>query len=607
MRSRDLFRRLRGVLLLIAVASAASMRAPAQAAPWDGGRNTFISPRFERIWREADLAVQQGRTTRSWTWGPQPWFDYKEIYAQSPQGLRQVQYFDKARMEISQPADTGGLLGGVTNGLLTVELVSGRLKLGDGIGGDQNLQLVPSSVPVAGDLPALAGRSPVTPGYDSFGAVATVDNGYRDPNRLGQRVGATMGPHGEVGFDQILADRPGLEIVAYEPMTGHNIPRVFQDFLAASPIPAIAAFGYPITDSYWVTAEVGGLRQRVLVQLFERRTLTYTPGNPAAFQVEMGNVGQHYFAWRYPRIGKPWAVADAVRPITFASIIAGDAAGMGQIRLPEQTVDPVGGVDQSIIPASSLGYWEPDLPSWYRAVYGDTTAFNGRRQLAMLLPQAGFRNRLLTSASNDYEPAISPDGSQIAFVSDRDGNPELYLLWLLPYTTEAVQLTATEGCTSSHPEWLPDGSGLIYESTCLDGNFELYRAPLSYRVDVSGGQLAVAQTIGPGQVQVSRLTNSGSDERWPRISPNGRQIAFFSAQDGDTEIYVIPGEGGPQTQLTFNSARDEAPAWAPDGSKLAFNSNRDGDHEIFTMSLDGSAQTQLTYNTIDDGYAVWGP
>jgi hypothetical protein len=607
MRSAKWFRRLRGALLLLVVASVWSMCAPAQAAPWDGGRNTFISPRFEQIWRDADLAVQQGRAARSWTWGPQPWFDYQEIYAQAPNGLRQVQYFDKARMEITDPDDTGGLLQGVTNGLLTVELVAGRVKLGDGIGNDQNLQLAPSILPVAGDLPALAGRSPVTPSYESFRAVATVDNGYRDRNKLGQRVGATMGPSGNLGFDQSLADLAGTEIVAYEPLTGHNIPRIFDDFLKASPIPAIAAFGYPITDGYWVTAEINGLRQRVLVQLFERRTLTYTPGNPAAFQVEMGNVGQHYFAWRYARIGKPWSVADPVLPVTFASLSAGEVLGVAQIPLPSQSVEPIGGSEHGLIPASALGYWEPSLPPWYRVVYGDTTAFNGQRQLAMLLPQAPFRDRVLSSAANDYEPAISPDGAQLAFVSDRDGNPELYLLGLFPFSAAVVQLTESQGCTTSHPAWLPDGSGLIYESNCVDGNFEIYRAALSYRVDVSAGNLAVAQTIGPGQPQVRRLTTNGSDDRWPRISPDGQEIAFFSAQDGDTEIYIINSDGSGRTQITSNTSRDEAPAWGPGGTTLVFNSNRDGDHEIFTMKRDGSQQTQLTYNSVDDGYAVWMP
>ena len=58
-------------------------------------------------------------------------------------------------------------------------------------------------------------------------------------------------------------------------------------------------FGRPISEPFWVTTKVAGTVQTVLVQMFERRVLTYTPTNSTAFQVEMGNVGQHYFKWRY--------------------------------------------------------------------------------------------------------------------------------------------------------------------------------------------------------------------------------------------------------------------------------------------------------------------
>ena len=59
------------------------------------------------------------------------------------------------------------------------------------------------------------------------------------------------------------------------------------------------ATGYPITEAYWATVKVAGVAQDVLVQCFERRCLTYTPGNAAGWEVEAGNVGQHYYAWRY--------------------------------------------------------------------------------------------------------------------------------------------------------------------------------------------------------------------------------------------------------------------------------------------------------------------
>jgi hypothetical protein len=57
--------------------------------------------------------------------------------------------------------------------------------------------------------------------------------------------------------------------------------------------------GYPIADPVWVQVKLQGAMQWVLVQPFERRLLTYTPSNPTGWQVEMGNIGQHYEAWRY--------------------------------------------------------------------------------------------------------------------------------------------------------------------------------------------------------------------------------------------------------------------------------------------------------------------
>jgi len=66
------------------------------------------------------------------------------------------------------------------------------------------------------------------------------------------------------------------------------------------------ATGYPLTEAYWTNVLVGGVAKRVLVQVFERRVLTYTPSNPTGWQVEAGNVGQHYYTWRYnlaPTIG----------------------------------------------------------------------------------------------------------------------------------------------------------------------------------------------------------------------------------------------------------------------------------------------------------------
>ena len=113
---------------LVGLAALALAALPAQAAPFDGQRNQFADDSFRIVWTRTD--AQSVRGGRTWYWGPQPWFDYAEFYRQGVNGLRTVQYFDKARMEINNPSDRS-FQGGVSNGLLVVELVSGHLKKGN--------------------------------------------------------------------------------------------------------------------------------------------------------------------------------------------------------------------------------------------------------------------------------------------------------------------------------------------------------------------------------------------------------------------------------------------------------------------------------------------
>jgi hypothetical protein len=82
---------------------------------------------------------------------------------------------------------------------------------------------------------------------------------------------------------------------------GHGIPAGFLTYMneQSGPLGRLFVFGYSISGAHWVTAKVGGREQPVLFPVFERRVLTYTPGNPAPFQVEVGNVGRHYLLWRY--------------------------------------------------------------------------------------------------------------------------------------------------------------------------------------------------------------------------------------------------------------------------------------------------------------------
>ncbi len=561
-------------------------------------RFNFATPAFQSVWIASDQAVTDGSVPRSYTWGPGPWFDYKEVYRQSPNGQRQVQYFDKSRMEVNDPNNATDR--GVTNGLLTVELVSGRLKFGNSTGDDENLRREPAAVPVAGD-PANVNQA--APTYATFQGVATIDNGYRDPDRTGQRVGTTLDKLANRTNNATLAQDSATEIVAYNTVTGHNVPRVFRDFLQNGPVDGLFAFGYPISDPYWIKARVGGVEKDIFVQLYERRVVTYTPSNPASFQVEMGNVGQHYFQWRYPHLGQPWQRQEGFNlPIAFASKRA--SADHWEVF----TMDRNGNGIQQI----TNGSQETVPYSWRHSFVGgesprlmtDSRRDGNVRQLFSINLNNISDVRQHTNGANSstisFNGAVSPDGLLIAAAVANGDLPSLAVIpfnrplpFISPIAPPAIQ------CVYQSPSWLPDGSGIIYAANC-EGKFAIYRADIIYNTypeqDFVGAQLT----------NIRDLTKTPTvDNYFPRLSPDGKRIVFSSNRDAAGDLYVINIDGSGERRLTVGTSDDGSASWSPDSTEIVFDSNRDGDYELYKMNVQTMEVTQLTSNQVDDRWPVW--
>jgi hypothetical protein len=203
-------------------------------------------------------------------------------------------------MEITYPDADRNAVWFVTNGLLAFELITGQLQLGDAL----FIQGEPADIPIAGDADDVTG-----PRYASFAALLDVS-----PLASGSTVTQTLSASGTVGSDARLAAY-GVTVGNADAETGHTIASVFWNYLNEGGLiwngagyvdgalfePWFFATGLPITEPYWARVKVAGVVQDVLIQCFERRCLTYTPDNPAGWEVEQANVGMHYFRWRYER------------------------------------------------------------------------------------------------------------------------------------------------------------------------------------------------------------------------------------------------------------------------------------------------------------------
>ena len=195
---------------------------------------------------------------------------------------RNVQYFDKGRMELTN--------GQLTLGLLATEMVTARIQTGD----KDFAPAMPSTTPIAGDD---KGGGP---------SYATI-NEHRDkllnssPNRAGQLPAYYFNSSDQLTNGASVYGDDTYRLTRYDSVTKHNLIEPFAQYRDKV---GFSAVGYAISEPFGATFSVGGKKRGIGVQVFERRVLTYSLDNSPNFRVEMGNIGQHYYRWRHTIAGQ---------------------------------------------------------------------------------------------------------------------------------------------------------------------------------------------------------------------------------------------------------------------------------------------------------------
>ncbi len=232
-------------------------------------------------------------------------------------------------------------------------------------------------------------------------------------------------------------------------------------------------------------------------------------------------------------------------------------------------------------------------PHGYRIAYWAISA--GRRDVWTMTPSGGEPVAVTNHAAADWNPVWSPDGKYLYFSSARGGSMNL---WRVPIDEET-------GETLGEPEPVTtaaSGDG-IHLTLSADGKRMAY-AVLNATTNIMKVRFDPVKKAVIGKAVV--VTGGAVTTSTPDVSPDGESFVFMRA-GAQEDLYIGGSSGEDIRQLTNDIYNDRFPRWSPDGIKIGFYSNRSGDYQLWTINPDGGGLTQLSNETFDVAYPMFSP
>ena len=219
------------------------------------------------------------------------------------------------------------------------------------------------------------------------------------------------------------------------------------------------------------------------------------------------------------------------------------------------------------------------------------------------------------------QPALSPDGRSVAYISNRDGYYNVYVG--LVHGGEPVQITH-DAAMKAHPSWSPDAGMLAYSQLNDSGEWDIWEVPalggLPRKVVLNAadpawtpdGHSIVYRNLNDEQIWIAGAEGEsahalvhGVPYRWetePRVSPDGRTVAFAVRSTGGPygELGIADVSTGTVRLLTNDNALALSPVWSPDSRSVYFSSSRGGTLNIWKIGADGRGLRQITAGEGDD-------
>lgn len=245
-------------------------------------------------------------------------------------------------------------------------------------------------------------------------------------------------------------------------------------------------------------------------------------------------------------------------------------------------------------------------------------------------------SKTVRGTGNNMFPQWSNDGKRIAFTSDRDGDPEIYVMEA--DGTNPRRLTHIPG-RDAHPFFSRDGKKIVFQSPRANGvdtNIYVMNSDGTNVVkltDLKG--FAGVPVYSPDQKRIvfqwRKTNNFADDSKWriclmnsdgsdfrvitpgmandqvPNWSRDGKRLLFYSDRTGKDQIYTMKPDGSDVRFVAASEFNDNAAFWSPDNRRIAFTSDRDGNRELYVMDANGKNKRRLTNSRATERAGVWAP
>ncbi len=217
----------------------------------------------------------------------------------------------------------------------------------------------------------------------------------------------------------------------------------------------------------------------------------------------------------------------------------------------------------------------------------------GQPKIYIANAKEGRGHRLIDLRGNQLLPAISPKRDKVAFICDAGGRTDLFVQAFHPekgLVGKPVQLFSYPRSTQASPTFNPDGSRIAFVSD-KDGSPRIYIIPTT-----------VHSSRRPNPVL---LTKQNAESTCPAWSPDGKKIAYSAKTNGVRQIWIYDFDSRSEKQLTAGPGNKENPTWAPNSTHLVFNSTEGSSSDLYVVNLNQPEAIKITKGPGKKHYPTW--